>query len=91
MEYKYLDLTPEIIKGHYDLTLTVGNLYDIHYGVHQGVYKYEGKTTKKSLKYKWDSPGQHLFRNCETGKITFGYYGYTSPYEFTSIVHPHIA
>lgn len=89
MEYKNLDLSTEVVHGHYDLILEVGNLYDIHYGIHQGVYEYVGKTSKKSLKYEWDSPGQHLFRNCKTGKITFGYYGYTSPYEFSSIVQPH--
>jgi len=86
--YRNLDKNEEVIHGHYDLVLKVGNQYDIHYGIHQGVYEYVGKikTGDKDHPYSW---GQHLFKNIETGEITFGYYGYTSPYEFTSIVQPH--
>ena len=88
MEYKNLDLSTEIVHGHYDLELKVGNLYDIHYGVHQGLYEYAGKVRDDDPDHV-HSRGIHLFKNMETGKITFSYYGYTSPYEFSSIVKPH--
>lgn len=88
MKYKNLDTSIEVVNGHYDLVLKVGNLYDIHYGIHQGVYEYVGKIKEGDMDHPhfW---GQHMFKQLSTGKITFGYFGYTSPYEFTSIVKPH--
>ena len=76
----------ETIHGHHDLVLEVGNLYDIYYGINQGVYEYLG-ILEEFDGYKWFI-GAHLFKNIETGK-EFAYYGYTSPYQFTSIVQPH--
>ena len=70
-----------IIKGHYDLELIVGNHYKIRYGIHQGVYKYLGQETKGFWK------DASLFENVANND-TFYYYGLTSPYEFTTIVHP---
>ena len=65
-----------LIKGHYDLLLKVGNKYEIHYGIHQGIYEYVGTTKDR----------EHLFKNIKTDKITFGYYSHISPFEFTAIV-----
>lgn len=87
MEYKNLDTKTEIIHGHYDLVLRVGSLYEVHYGIHQGIFQYVGKV-KENDKVHPHSRKQHLFKNINTGEITFGYYGYNSPYEFTTIVHP---
>ena len=82
-----VDITTECIKGHFDLNLKVGEKYEIHYGIHQGIYEYVGKVSDKDTKHI-HSRGQHLFRNLDTKQITFGYYGNISPYEFTSIVRP---
>lgn len=79
------DKTPEVIEGHCKLELIPGDLYEIHYGIHQGKYVYEGKVSKDDPNHIY-SRGQHMFRKVETGELTFGYYGHTSPYEFTSIV-----
>lgn len=68
--------TDIVIKGHNELTLKVGNKYEIHYGIHQGVYEYVGTTMD----------GEHLFKNLKFDKVTFGYYSKTSPFEFTRIV-----
>lgn len=70
-----------IIKGHYDLELIVGNYYKIRYGIHQGVYKYLGQETKGFWK------DASVFENI-VNHNKFCYYGLTSPYEFTGIVHP---
>jgi hypothetical protein len=66
--------TDIVIKGHNELTLKVGNKYEIHYGIHQGVHEYVGTTMD----------GEHLFK--KTDKVTFSYYSKTSPFEFTRIV-----
>ena len=73
---------PKVIHGHYDLELVVGNLYEIHYGVHQGIYEYLGQETEGF----WE--GAFRFKNIETNN-EFCYYGTNSPYEFTSIVEPY--
>ena len=82
------DKTPETIKGWDNLVLEAGKRYEIHYGIHQGIYIYEGKiadneTNRKNHPY---SINEHMFRDCETGELSFGYYPHISPYEFTSIV-----
>ena len=82
-----VDITTQCIKGHFDLSLKVGEKYEIHYGIHQGIYEYVGKISDQDKKHIY-SHGQHLFRNLNTKQITFGYYGKFSPYEFTSIVKP---
>lgn len=71
-----------IIKGHNDLELIVGNLYEVHYGINQGIYVYVGEQTEGFWK------GASIFKNIETNEY-FNYYGESSPYEFTSIVTPH--
>lgn len=80
-----VDTTPETIEGHERLVLEVGQKYEIHYGIHQGIYEYVGRVAKHDHCNRF-SKGEHLFRKIETGEITFGYYGTSSPYEFTSIV-----
>ena len=79
---KTMNTNKRIIKGHYELELVVGNLYDIHYGINQGVYEYMGQETDGFWK------GASSFRNVETNQY-FNYFGTSSPYEFTSIVKPH--
>jgi len=71
-----------IIHGYNDLKLIVGQLYDIHYGVNQGIYEYMGQETEGFWK------NASVFRNIENNKY-FNYYGTNSPYEFTNIVSPH--
>lgn len=92
------DLEPETIVGYtlaHDepvrLELIPGNLYEIHYGIHQGIYKYEGKVADDEKNYPEHrfSIGCHMFRSMSTGELSFGYYGKTSPSEFTAIVKPH--
>ena len=80
-----MNLKTEIIEGHYELKLIPGEKYRINYGIHHGEYIYEG-ILEESDGYK-HFVGSHYFKNTETGQ-EFSYYGYTSPYEFTSIVHP---
>lgn len=82
------DTATEIIHGSYDLILEAGKLYNVHYGIHQGVYEYVGKVKEGDKEYPY-SCGEHLFKDIKTGEITFGYYGYNSPYEFASIVQPY--
>ena len=70
------------------LELIPGHRYEIHYGIHQGIYIYEGvvvdnETNRKNHPH---SIGSHMFRNEKTGELSFGYYGHTSPSEFTRIV-----
>ena len=80
-----IDVKPKTIRGHYNLELVVGNKYEIHYGINQGVYEYIGREINKDEDgelYK----GRHLFKNCKTGKLSFGYHGKHSPFEFTRIV-----
>lgn len=83
-----IDVKPKTIKGHYNLELVVWNKYEVHYGIHQGVYEYIGREINKDEDGELHN-GMHLFRSCETGKISFGYYGDNSPFEFTSIVIPY--
>ena len=82
-----IDEKPKTIRGHYNLELVVWNKYEVHYGIHQGVYEYIGREINKDEDGELHK-GMHLFRSCETGKISFGYYGDVSPFEFTSIVKP---
>ena len=65
-----------LVKGFNELLLKVGNKYEIHYGIHQGIYEYVGST----------KDGQRLFKSLKTNKVSFGYYSKISPFEFTSIV-----
>jgi hypothetical protein len=88
MERFDIDVNPKTIKGHYNLKLIVWNKYEIHYGIHQGIYEYIGREINKDCDGDLHN-GAYLFRNCETGKISFGYYGDNSPFEFTSIVKPY--
>lgn len=82
-----VDVTPQVINGYEELKLVVGNKYEVNYGIHQGIYEYVGKTISDYNCSNIDiCEGQHLFRSCKTGKITFGYYGKNSPFEFTRIV-----
>lgn len=71
-----------IIHGHTDLHLIPGQLYDVHYGINQGVYEYMGQETEGFWK------NASMFRNIDNDKC-FNYFGTNSPYEFTSIVKPH--
>ena len=89
------DTTPETILGYQmdedeprRLDLIAGDRYEIHYGIHHGTFRYEGKVAdnKKNRKNHPFSIGCHMFRNEQTGELSFGYYGYTSPSEFTRIV-----
>lgn len=72
------------IKGFCDLKLIVGNKYEIHYGIHQGIYEYIGQVSKEDKNHPF-SHGQYLFKDCRTNEISFGYYC-ISPFEFTSII-----
>lgn len=87
VEEYVVDTTTRVINGYDKLELIVGNKYEVHYGIHQGVYEYVGKVVENKL-YPNDElfTGEHLFRNCETGKLSFGYHGIHSPFEFTRIV-----
>lgn len=80
-----LDKTPDVIEGHCKLELIPGDLYEIHYGIHQGRYVYVGRQMDDN-----DLPEEyrayHMFRPVDSDEITFSYYGHTSPYEFTTIV-----
>ncbi len=82
-----LDKTPDVIEGHCKLELIPGDLYEIHYGIHQGRYVYVGRQMDDN-----DLPEEyrayHMFRPVDSDEITFSYYGHTSPYEFTLIVRP---
>ena len=82
-----IDVKPKTIRGHYNLELVVGNKYEIHYGINQGVYEYVGREINKDDDELHN--GAYLFRSCKTGKISFGHYGDHSPFEFTSIVTPY--
>ena len=77
-----MNTNKRIIKGHNELELVVGNLYDIHYGINQGVYEYLGQETEGFWK------GASVFRNVETNQY-FNYFGTFSPYEFTNIIKPY--
>jgi hypothetical protein len=83
-----IDVKPKTIRGHYNLELVVCNKYEIHYGIHQGIFEYVGQEINKD-DYDELHIGMYLFKNCSTGKISFGYYGDTSPFEFTTIVKPY--
>lgn len=80
-----VDTDTEYINGDCQLELVVGDRYEIHYGIHQGLFEYVGRVSKDDP-INIHSRGTHLFRNLEKNEITFGYYGNTSPYEFTRIV-----
>lgn len=83
-----VDINPVVIKAYEELELIVGDQYQVNYGIHQGLYEYVGKTLA-NCKNPNDNElfkGCHLFRSCETGEITFGYHGVSSPFEFERIV-----
>lgn len=87
IENYVVDITPKTINGHYELNLIVGHKYEIHYGIHQGIYEYVGKVVENKLYPNNELfVGEHLFRNCKSGEISFGYHGTHSPFEFTRIV-----
>ena len=72
-----------IIKGHYELELVVGKLYRINYGINQGIYKYLGQEdNEEDFWYK-----ASIFENVKSGQ-KFCYFGTSSPFEFTGIIHP---
>lgn len=78
-----VDITPKTVNGHYELNLIVGHKYEIHCGIHQGIYEYLGKIIEDKNFHQVD--GQYYFKGC--GKdIDFGFYGDISPFEFTRIV-----
>ena len=90
------DTTPETIVGPQlgqdkpdILQLIPGDRYEIHYGIHQGTYVYEGtvadnKVNRKNYPY---SIKEHMFRSEKTGELSFGFYGYHEPSLFTRICH----
>ena len=78
-----MNLNKRIIHGHTDLVLIPEEKYRVSYGIHQGIYTYKGQYTKEDSEF-WD--GASSFINDETKK-EFCYYGSTSPYEFSAIVH----
>jgi hypothetical protein len=87
------DLTPETIVGpqlggrEIILELIPGDKYEIHYGIHQGIYRYEGVVAdnKENRKNHPHSIKEHMFRKIDTGDLTFGFYGYHEPSLFTRI------
>lgn len=82
-----VDTTTQVINGHDKLELIAGNKYEVHYGIHQGIHEYLGKVIENtSYPNNKLFTGEHLFRNCDTGNISFGYHGTHSPFEFTRIV-----
>jgi hypothetical protein len=87
VEEYVVDTTTQVINGYDKLELISGNKYEVCYGIHQGVHEYVGKVVKNNL-YPDDElfTGEHLFKNCKTGKLSFGYHGKYSPFEFTRIV-----
>ena len=87
IENYVVDTTTKVINGYDKLELVFGNKYEIHYGIHQGIYEYVGKVVENKL-YPKDELfiGEHLFRNCKSGELSFGYHGTYSPFEFTRIV-----
>ena len=89
IENYVVDIATKIINGHNKLELIFGNKYEVHYGIHQGIYEYVGKVVENKL-YPNNNlfVGEHLFRKCESGEISFGYHGTHSPFEFTRIVKP---
>lgn len=89
IDHYVVDITTKVINGHNKLELVFGNKYEVHYGIHQGIYEYVGRVVENKL-YPNDElfTGEHLFRKCETGEISFGYHGINSPFEFTRIVRP---
>ena len=87
VEEYVVDTTTQVINGYDKLELIAGNKYDVHCGIHQGIHEYVGKVVENKL-YPNDElfTGEHLFKNCKTGELSFGYYGLNSPFEFTRIV-----
>ena len=87
IENYVVDTTTKVINGYDKLELVFGNKYEIHYGIHQGIYEYVGRVVENKL-YPNDElfTGEHLFRNCKSGELSFGYHGTHSPFEFTRIV-----
>ena len=88
------DTTPETIVGPqlgekepYVVELIPGDRYRINYGIHQGIFRYEGKVKDNATNRKNHphSIGECLFRDEQTGKLSFGYYPHVSPCEFTRI------
>lgn len=80
-----MNIKNRIIEGHYLLHLIVGDKYYISYGVHQGIYTYQGQIEENENNNDFWL-GASVFVNDETNK-EFRYFGTTTPYEFTSIVH----
>lgn len=88
------DTTPETILGYQmaedeprRLELISGDRYEIHYGIHQGTFIYEGKvadneTNRKNYPF---SINEYMFRNEQTGELSFGFYPHVEPSLFTRI------
>lgn len=88
IENYVVDITTKVINGYYKLELIFGNKYEVHYGIHQGIYEYVGQVVENKLYPNNELfAGEHLFRKCESGEL-FGYYGTISPFDFTRIVRP---
>ncbi|MBR4589722.1 MAG: hypothetical protein IKO36_03575 [Bacteroidaceae bacterium] len=88
---------PEIIIGYQlgenepiRLELVQGNRYEISYGIHQGIYIYEGKVADNNVNRKNHNAwiGANMFRNETTGELSFGFYGQYEPSLFTRICSP---
>ena len=60
IENYVVDITTKVINGYDKLELVFGNKYEIHYGIHQGIYEYVGKVVENKL-----YPNDELF----TGNI----------------------
>lgn len=76
-----MDKKTYIIHGHYELELIPNYLYRIHYGIHQGIYKYCGRLNTGF----WE--GAYCFVDIASGRPFYNYASY--PYEFTSCVTPY--
>lgn len=88
------DRNEEVIQGYQMgedeprlLEMVPGDRYEIHYGIHQGTYIYEGKvadnkTNRKNHPY---SINEYMFRNEKTGELSFGFYPHVEPSLFTRI------
>lgn len=80
-----LDKTPKVIKGHKEITLTVGEVYDINYGIHQGKHIYLGKiVSSPNVLFE----GAYAFKKSSDTEddIYFMFYAEVEPYLFTSII-----
>ena len=94
VESMIYDLTRKTIIGYqmgedepYRLELIPGDRYEIHYGIHQGIYIYEGVVSDNysNRKNYPHSIGEYMFRSVETGEVSFGFYPKNNESLFTRI------